>query len=199
MIKVNDALRTEITERKRAEQALQRHEEQLRLCVEHSPAAPAMLDRNMNYLIVSQRWLTDYHLSERNIIGHSHYEIFPDLQERWKDIHQRCLNGAVEKSEGDQFTHADGSIDWVRWEIRPWQDRNGEIGGLIIFSEVLTERKRAAERIESHLHELQRWRDVTLNREDRIQALKQEVNTTLQQAGKSPRYDSLKGAKSNSI
>jgi PAS domain S-box-containing protein len=31
----------------------------------------------------------------------------------------------------------------VRWEVRPWRTAAGEIGGLVIFSEVITERKRA--------------------------------------------------------
>jgi PAS domain S-box-containing protein len=33
----------------------------------------------------------------------------------------------------------------VRWEIHPWRNGRGEIGGIILFSEVITERKRAAE------------------------------------------------------
>jgi len=36
-------------------------------------------------------------------------------------------------------------MDWIRWEIRPWHEANGEVGGIIIFSEVITERKRAEE------------------------------------------------------
>ncbi|MDP3191560.1 EAL domain-containing protein [Rhodoferax sp.] len=126
---------------------LEASEKELHLFIEHSPAAIAMLDRSMRYLKASHRWLTDYRLGEQDIIGRSHYDIFPDIPQRWKDIHRRCLGGAVEKREEDVFPRADGSTDWVRWEVRPWYTDQGDIGGLIMFSEVITERKHAEERI----------------------------------------------------
>ncbi len=120
---------------------LTRNEQQLRLIVEYSPAAIAMLDREMRYLVVSRRWLSDYRLGDRDVMGRSHYEIFPEIPERWKEIHRRCLAGAIEKADEDSFPRADGTTDWVRWEVRPWHDALGDIGGLIMFTEVITRRK----------------------------------------------------------
>ena len=143
----------DVTARKRAEETLREREEQLRIFVEHSPAAIAMFDRGMKYIAVSRRWLSDYHLGEQMLIGRSHYEVFPDLPERWKAIHQRCLNGAVETCDEDPYPRADGSTDWIRWEIRPWQNSQGQIGGIILFSEVITERKRTEVLIKASLAE----------------------------------------------
>jgi PAS domain S-box-containing protein len=130
-----------------AERSLRESEEKLRLFVEHAPSAIAMFDRNMRYLAWSRRWLGDYGLEKVDLAGRSHYDVFPDLPERWKVIHLRCLDGATEKNEEDPFPRADGTVDWVRWEVRPWRTGGGEIGGLIIFSEVITERKRAEEAV----------------------------------------------------
>lgn len=138
----------DITERKQAEELLKQQQEQLRLFVERVPAGVAMFDREMRYLLVSDRWRTSYGLSEQDLVGRSHYEVFPEIAQRWKDIHQRCLAGAIEACEEDPFPREDGSIDWVRWEIHPWRTNNGNIGGIIVFSEVITERKQAQLRSE---------------------------------------------------
>jgi PAS domain S-box-containing protein len=118
-------------------------ERTLQLFVEHAPAAIAMFDRSMTYLAASRRYLVDYRLDAQDIVGRSHYEIFPDLPEGWKAIHQRCLAGTVEIADEDPFPRADGTIDWVRWEIHPWYQQPGEVGGIILFSEVITARKQA--------------------------------------------------------
>jgi PAS domain S-box-containing protein len=144
----------DITERKIVEKELLTRETQLRLFVEYSPAAIAMFDLEMKYLVASRRWNSDYNLGDRQITGRSHYDIFPDLPERWKEIHKRCLAGAVEMCEEDPFPRADGHIDWVRWEIHPWKQSDGKIGGIIIFSEVITRRKNAEEEIKTINKEL---------------------------------------------
>lgn len=137
----------DITERKLAEAALKESEHQVRLFVEHTPVAVAMFDREMRYLMTSRRWLKDNDLGEQDIIGRSHYEVVPDIPERWKEGHRRCLTGAVERCEEDVFQRPDGSTDWVRWEIRPWYDASGAVGGLIMFSEMITERKRTEDEL----------------------------------------------------
>lgn len=128
-----------------ATDSLYESEEGLRLLFELTPAAVAMFDRDMRYLHTSRRWIKDYGLGENNIIGLSHYDVFPEIPARWKEVHQRCLNGAIEKCEEDSFPRFDGTTDWVRWEVRPWRDNDGAIGGIIIFTEVITERKQVEE------------------------------------------------------
>jgi PAS domain S-box-containing protein len=130
-------------------------DEALRLFVEYAPFGMAMLDREMRYLVASRRFLSDYRLSEQDVLGRSHYEVFPEIPERWREIHRRCLAGAVERCEEDPFRRADGSVGWVRWELRPWH-RGGteEIGGLILFTEDITARKRAELRLEEERERL---------------------------------------------
>ncbi|MCF7786839.1 MAG: PAS domain-containing protein [Prosthecobacter sp.] len=139
-----------IATRKKAEQAeaaLRRSEETLRLFIKHAPAPVVMFDRDMRYLIVSDRWAQDFRLPEDDLTGRLHYEVFPDMPERWKQIHQRSLTGTTERCERDQFPRADGTADWVKWECRPWYDAQGEIGGIILFAEVITERVHAEDEI----------------------------------------------------
>jgi two-component system, cell cycle sensor histidine kinase and response regulator CckA len=115
--------------------------------IENTPAAIAMLDREMKYIIASRRFLIDYNLGTQSLIGRSHYEVFPEIPERLKEIHRRCLAGAIETGEEEPFPRSDGSLDWVHWEVHPWYEADGKIGGIIIFSEVITKIKQANERL----------------------------------------------------
>jgi len=117
----------------------------LRLFIKHTPAAIAMFDTEMRYIQVSDRFLTDYDLEGQDLAGKSHYEVFPDLPERWREAHLRILAGAVERCEEDSYIAADGSTGWLQWESLPWRKGDGEIGGLILFTQVITARKRAEE------------------------------------------------------
>jgi PAS domain S-box-containing protein len=117
----------------------------LRILLDYAPAAIAVFDRNMTYIAASRRYIADYRLTDTEIVGRSHYDVFPEIPEQWKAIHRRCLAGAVERAEEEPFLRADGRLDWVRWEIHPWHEQSGAIGGIILFSEVITARKLAAE------------------------------------------------------
>lgn len=140
-----DGMFRNITERKRMLAQLVENKEQLTLFIEHSPVSLAMFDTEMNYIATSRRWLSDYRLEGKQLHGKKYREVFPEMSERWNEIHQRCLKGAIEKREEDSFIRADGTKEWLRWEIHPWHKADGEIGGIIMFTEFITERKQATE------------------------------------------------------
>ena len=139
---------------KAAQQARYESEKRLRLFIEHAPVALAMFDRDMRYLSVSHRWITDYGLGDRDVIGHSHYELFPNLPERWKAVHQRGLAGEIVREEEDRFERVDGAEQWLCWEVRPWEASEGWVGGIIIFSEDISERKRAEKELRQNQKDL---------------------------------------------
>jgi two-component system cell cycle sensor histidine kinase/response regulator CckA len=138
--------------------ALRESEERLRLLLENAPAAIAMFDCELRYLHSSRRWLTDYGLGDESILGRSHYDVFPEIPERWRRIHQRCLGGAVEKAESDLFVRRDGAHQWLRWEIYPWYASPGQVGGLVMFTEDITARRQA---VESLRESEERFRQMT--------------------------------------
>jgi len=111
--------------------------------VAQAPAAIAMLDRDMRYIAASRRWLDDYGLTGQSVEGRYHYNIFPDLPQRWKGVYEGCLAGSIARADEDLFERADGSRQWLRWEVRPWYINPKTIGGIFIFSEDITAQKQA--------------------------------------------------------
>ncbi|HBE35824.1 MAG TPA: hypothetical protein DD990_32115, partial [Cyanobacteria bacterium UBA11368] len=122
----------------------QTSEVNLRLFIKYAPACIAMFDRDMNYVALSQRWVEIYQLdSVEAVLGRSHYEVFPQIGDRWKQAHQRGLAGEIQQCSEDSFILPDGTIQWLQWEIRPWHAEKGEIGGIVIFVEDISDRKLA--------------------------------------------------------
>lgn len=120
---------------------LEAKEGYLKVFIEQSPSAIAMLDSQMCYIAVSKQWIKDYRLDGIDIIGKSHYEIFPEISEEWKQIHKECLDGAVDVCDGAPFSRKDGAVNWIAWDVRPWYNSDKEVGGLLMLTKDLTEEK----------------------------------------------------------
>ncbi len=114
-----------------------------RYIIEHMRGAVAVHDRDMRYLYVSRRYMEDYQVKEKDVIGRHHYEVFPDLPEKWREAHRRALAGECSSGDDDHYLREDGAEFWTQWECRPWYEADGSIGGIIVYTEVVNERKRA--------------------------------------------------------
>ena len=134
----NYASARDITERKNAE-------EKLLTFIQVSPTAISMVDKDMRYIAVSDQWLSDYGLNGQNVIGRSHYEVFPEIGEDWKEIHRRCIEqGQSHSRSEDSFVRKDGTIQWLRWIVKPWYSSTGSIGGMVMMTEDISEAKAVA-------------------------------------------------------
>ena len=103
-----------------------------------APVPMAIVDIHMRYLAVSEKWISFYNLENKELIGKSHYEIFPEITDRWKAIHAACLQGVDQHCDEDKFERADGEVMWLKWEVRHWLGEDGEIGGMMMYSEDVT-------------------------------------------------------------
>jgi PAS domain S-box-containing protein len=156
---------TDITERKKAEDALTHSHDLMRYIIEHNRSAVAVHDRDLRYIYVSKRYLDDYKVNIRDVIGKHHYDVFPDLPQKWRDVHQKALSGEISRAEDDPYVREDGTVDWTRWECRPWYEANGSIGGIIIYTEVITERKKVEDALRKSVAQL---RAITDSAQDAI-------------------------------
>ncbi|SHF12109.1 PAS domain S-box protein [Alkalibacter saccharofermentans] len=131
----------DITDKKEREREMLYSNNLMKYIIEHNRSDVAVHDKDLNYLYVSQTYLERYRVKDKNVIGKHHYEVFPDLPQKWRDVHQRALKGEVLCAEEDPYFRADGTVDWTRWECRPWYDNEGEIGGIVVYTEIINERR----------------------------------------------------------
>ncbi len=110
--------------------------------ISNARSAIAVYDKDLKYMYGSKRYLKDYKVKNQNIAGKHHYEIFPDIPDKWKEVHKRVLAGEVITAEDDPYYREDGLVNWTRWECRPWYEYDGSIGGIVIYNEVIDERRK---------------------------------------------------------
>ncbi|WP_323757107.1 PAS domain S-box protein [Roseivirga sp.] len=130
------------------------------LFVEQAPSAIAMFDREIRYLAASQEWLKDYNLEGQDIIGKSHYDVFKNIGQEWKDIHQESLRGAIKKKQEDSFTTNDGSTQWITWDVRPWYTEKNEIGGILMYTADITSIKKKEHLLSRYQELLEKTNEV---------------------------------------
>jgi two-component system CheB/CheR fusion protein len=125
----------DITERKQA----QEHELRiLRAFVDRAPIGVIMLDRRMQAIQVSQRWLDDVGMTRDQVVGRNHYDCFPNLPQHWEELFRRGLAGESLSGREENYFTPDGKKHCVDWQIAPWGDVGATTGGILISSHDVT-------------------------------------------------------------
>ena len=136
---------SDITDRKQAEDALEKERQQLKQIITCVPVAMAMFDTEMRYLANSQKWLTQFNFEWQHLTNLSHYELFPDTPNRWKVMYQKVLKGEVISVSEDAWERADGSVMYLRWAAHPWYNPDGQVGGIVMVADQINELVEARE------------------------------------------------------
>ncbi len=116
--------------------------DQVSYFIKHAPAAIAVCDEAMNYVMVSDRWTSDFNLPE-DIIGRNHMEVFPLMPGRWKKILMECLDLGRTSTGEDRVPMAGGGDMWMHWDVIPWYQADRRTGGIIMYADIITGRKEA--------------------------------------------------------
>jgi len=117
---------------------LEKKEAMLEAFVQYVPAAVSMFDHNFDYLYVSKRWAEEFHRSEKQPHAKNLFQMFPTIPAHRKEIYQNALKGIPYKNNNEEM-QVDGQLQHFNWEVRPFHVSDGSIGGVIIFSQNITE------------------------------------------------------------
>ncbi len=117
----------------------------------------AIFDVNMNYLSVSSAWIKEFNLeSYECILGKPQSDVMPTQPQQWEDNYKNALNGRIYYGEEECYIDTSGNKVWLKSNIHPWYTPNDTIGGIIIFSEIITKQKNAEKHLNSLVKELTR-------------------------------------------
>ena len=105
----------------------------LGLFVSAAPSAQALLDGEMRYLAVSDRWVTDHGLDPVAApVGRSHYDAFPETTADDRARYARCLAG---DGPAECRPSPDRPAGALVHRARPWLLADGRVGGLALAAE----------------------------------------------------------------
>ncbi|ACG77577.1 sensor histidine kinase/response regulator [Phenylobacterium zucineum HLK1] len=135
--------------RLRETDARRTYEKTLNAIIEALPISLVLTDREMRVLYASPPWITGRGLAGRQVTGKTLYELRPDMFEQWREgLEAAVAAGTGYKLDRRALPGPDGSVEWVKFEVTPWRDTEGQVGGLILASYDITEMVEALERTE---------------------------------------------------
>ncbi|MEM7552193.1 MAG: PAS domain-containing protein [Bacteroidota bacterium] len=131
-----------IDEKKKAQEEAEKKEKVLRHIVKHAPAGIAILNNDLNYVYVSDQWYKNYSIRDKDILGKNHLRVFSKLKDMpaSKNIYNECLQGKAYHKNKELFFKEDGSRIWLRYNLYPWYNEQDVIGGIVIFTEDISNR-----------------------------------------------------------
>jgi PAS domain S-box-containing protein len=138
----------DITERKRAEDAVTQSEEKYRRIVENTNEGIWLIDSKFYTSFVNRQMAEMLGYQPGEMLGRSVFDFyFPEDVERERQVLARRRRGLSEHRD-DRFRRRDGTELWVRMATIPIYKDNGDFDGAMAMMSDITERKRAEEALQ---------------------------------------------------
>lgn len=130
---------TDITKQKNLEAEIIQSLKNTNYIIEHAQQGIAVLDNDSRFVYVSKKFLSQFGITDYNVTKKHLYDIFPDAPQKWRIVHERVLKGETLSANTDLYLTEKKQKYWTRWECRPWFINDDEIGGIIIYMEVIND------------------------------------------------------------
>ena len=172
---------SDITPRRRMEEELRQHEEQLRIITDAVPSLIAYVGRDGRYRFVNARYEQAFGLSRADIVGRSVTEILGPNHSEVEPHIRRALAGEAVRFETGAYA-GPGHTNLVSYtpDVRP----DGMVAGYYVLVTDISERKRQEDELrrwkdELEVHVAERTREL-LTSHERLRELTSQVTLTEQ-------------------
>lgn len=96
-------------------------------------------------------------------------------------------DGKARTVDSEVFWRKDGTSIPVEYSTTPvWKE--GQVEATVVSFHDITERKQAEKELKEHMEELEQFSHLTINREERMIELKEEINKLLEKTGQEKKY-----------
>jgi PAS domain S-box-containing protein len=181
--RLNAEFQAEIAERKRAEEALRKREQEIRVIAENVPALVSYVDADGRYRFVNKRYEEWFGVPRTEIIGKHYREVLgEDTYDQIKDRVEATLSGQRTRYE-EALPYARGGTRWVTADYVPDTGDQGEVKGFFALVTDITERVQAEEEVAKYQRDLQRLSAQLINtQEEERKRISQELHDEMGQA-----------------
>lgn len=183
-------LSLDITARKKAEESLRASEARFREMLENVQLIAITLDRDGRITFCNDYFLQVTGWTREEVMGGNWFDRFVpaseiDLKRRYS---KAMAQSRIDAQSENRIKTKSGEIRDIAWNTTLLREATGAVRGTAGIGKDMTEANQAQSKIRAQLDELTRWQDVTVDREERLLALKREINDLLAEQKKPARY-----------
>jgi len=109
--------------------------------VKQLPKAIVFVNDRLEVVHASDKWLTEFQLQTHDVFGKPIGELFTRTGRDWENTLRECLSGETDEITVHFNLDSTSNETWFEWTCVPWHDEQGQIIGLIIETEDITQQK----------------------------------------------------------
>jgi PAS domain S-box-containing protein len=110
-----------------------------RLLFQHTSLRAALVDDQGRFIAVNAAWLGAIQKTEADLLGHTLREAMPLAKSCWAEAIDAGIIGETTIITGDTTIRADGQHVVLDWQVQPWYNDDGTIGGAVGYAQDVTE------------------------------------------------------------
>jgi PAS domain S-box-containing protein len=178
----------DITERKRAEEAIRESQERLSTILKTTNQGFWLVDNDTITLDVNNAMCEILGLGKEKIVGSNFFDFLDEKnRELFREQNRMRIKGIHSLYE-ISLIRADGQQVPCLMNASPLLDKDGNVVGSFGMTTNIAERKQMEEELRKNVDELERFSKVAYGREKKMIQLKQEINELMMQLGKAEKY-----------